>query len=259
MKRKLIALLCALLLTACAIAESVPPAPAPESSAAAQSGGSISFTLNDTQLTLDFDPDPQFSVCRDGYIQSSFYAYGEGDLLYELYVTFPQDIRPGETITPESCMLSADMFSGVYLYISDETTDVCSAATQYLTGAYPQGSGYSITFTTASAEGTAASFAGTLEANLVEVDANFLPTGKINALSGSFSFSMDLGGSAVPPDEGRAAPEATQPPASEAPSRPDQTPDEAPAQPAPTPENNAGQRPPAPPAKLITPANAKKI
>jgi len=264
MKRKLIALLCALLIGACAFAESdVPaPTPAPEAEAAVQAGGSMSANLNGAALTLDFDPDPQFSVCRDGYVQASFYAYGEGDLLYELYVTFPQDVRSGQTVSPANCILSADMISGIYLYISDASSDVCSAATQYLTGPYPENSDYALTFSTVSTEGTFASFTGTLDASLVEVDLNYLPTGAVNSFSGSFAFTMDLGNEISRPDEGRTAPEATQPPA-EATEPPAQAapvlPDEAPSYPYPLPEYPYEQRPPTPPAKLVTPANAQKI
>ena len=257
MKKKLTALLCALLIGACALAEtpSVPaPSPAPEAPSAIQAGGSMSATLNGQTLTLDFDPDPQFSVCRDGYVQASFYAYGEADLLYELYVTFPQNVSAGQSVTAQSSLTAADLFSGVYLYVSDNTSESASAATQYLTGPYPEGSGYELSFSSVSYDGAFAAFAGTLTASLVEIDPYLNPTGTVNEFSGSFSFTMDLGEDAARPDEGHAAPKST-PPASES---PDRAGEDAPS-PAPTPQAPSQQRPPAAPAKLITPANAKKI
>ena len=68
MKRKLTALLCALLIGCSAMAESPAPTPtpAPEIAEAAESTGSMSVTLNDEPLLLEFDPDPQYSICRDG-------------------------------------------------------------------------------------------------------------------------------------------------------------------------------------------------
>ena len=100
MKKTLTALLCAMLICFGAAAESPSPTPTPEPeiAEAAQTGGSMSVTLNAETLTLDFDPDPQYSICRDGFVQASFYAYGAGDLLYELYMTFPQTVQPGEII-----------------------------------------------------------------------------------------------------------------------------------------------------------------
>lgn len=252
MKKKLTALLCAMLIGCGALAESaVPtPTPAPEASEEAQTGGSMSVTLNGEALTLNFDPDPQYSICRDGYIQASFYAYGEGDLLYELYLTFPQDVLSGETLTPDNRMLAADVYSGVYLYVSTASTDVCSAATQYLTGAYPEGSSYALTFDSVAQNGSVSSFAGTLSAKLVEFDQSYTPTGTVNDFSATFGFSMDLSG-------GSALPEPRQPEASEAPSSPDAAPEDE--SPYPLPEGAYKQYPPTPPSQLVTPANAQRI
>ena len=257
MKRKLTALLCAMLIGCGAMAESPAPTPTPEPEIAepAQTAGSMSVTLNGEALNLEFDPDPQYSICRDGYVQASFYAYVGDDLLYELYLTFPQDVQSGTAITPESSLLQADLFSGLYLYVSTSSAETCSAATQYLTGAYPEGSSYAITFSDVSASGTATAFTGTIDAKLVQLDQNYNPTSAIDDFSASFSFSMDL-------DSESAQPEPRQPEASAEPSSPDETPeeespkDEAPYQ---LPDSFYNLYPPTPPSQLITPSNAQKI
>jgi len=263
MKRKLTALLCALLIGCGAMAEAPAPSPTPEIAETIQTAGSMSVTFNDEALTLDFDPDPMYSICRDGYVQSSFYAYGEGDLLYELYMTFPQSVLPGETVTPESSLKQADLFSGLYLYVSTTESETCSAATQFLTGAYPEGSSYSIAFSDISSNGSVSTFTGTVEAKMIELDANYNPTSKINDFSASFTFSMDLGSETAQPEP--RLPESSAEPVFPEPS-PDIPEEKAPENefpknefPYPLPDAYANPYPPTPPSQLITPSNAQKI
>lgn len=260
MKKLLTALLCAALLAGCAFAEAPSaegtPQPSPEASAAPEvrtaDAGGMDASLNGESLRLEFDPDPMYSLCRDGYVQASFYVYGANNALYELYMTFPQDVQPGETLTPENVVLSGDIGTGLMLFVSDDDSDVCSAASQYMTGPYPEGSGYTLSFSEVTVGGTAYTFAGTIDANLVEVDQYYNATSTVNRLSGSFRFTMDLGSAASGAPGTRPTPEATQPPAGEQPKA-----DEAPkAEPTAEPEP---QRPPTPPAQLITPPNAQKI
>lgn len=260
MKRKLTALLCAMLIGCGALAESPAPTPTPEPKIAdsVQAGGSMSVTLNGEAITLQFDPDPLYSICRDGYVQASFYAYAESDLLYELYLTFPQDVRSGETVTPESNLLQADIFSGLYLYVSTSSSETCSAATQYLTGAYPEGSSYAISFNEVSASESVVSFAGMVEAKLVQLDQNYNPTSALDDFSAAFSFSMDL-------DSESIQKEPRQPEASAEPSSPKGAPEEEEApkaeipSPYQLPDAYYNPYPPTPPSQLITPANAQRI
>ncbi len=252
MKRKLTALLCVMLLGCSAMAEaSAPtPTPAPDISEAIQSSGSMSVTLNGETMTMEFDPNPLYSICRDGYVQASFFAYGANDLLYELYLTFPQDVQSGQTISPESSLMQVDILSGLYLYTSTSSSEICSAATQYLTGAYPEGSSYSISFSSVSSEGTVSFFEGTIDAKLIQMDQNYNPTSTIDEFSASFSFSMDLG-------TADAQPEPRQPEASEEPAAPEDAPQDE--FPYPLPEEFKNPYPPTPPSQLITPSNAQKI
>lgn len=272
MKKLLSALLCAMLIGSCAIAEApafptptpevsaepeATPAPeaAPESQPAA--GGSMDFTINGKTIKLDFDPDPEYSICKDGYVQASFYVEDTDGLLYELYVTFPQTVQSGDAVTPENCMLSGDIGSGLMLFVSDDAgMDVCSAATQYMTGPYPEGSSYAISFTSVTSSGTLYTFEGTMNASLVEVDERFYATSTINECSALFSFTMNLGSASAAPDEGRFAPEASKAPSAEVPELPE-LPDSTPGSEA-TPEPSI-QRPPTPPAQLTTPSDARKI
>ncbi len=253
MKRKLTALLCVMLLGCSAMAEAPAPAPTPvpEISEAIQSSGSMSVTLNGETMTMEFDPDPLYSICRDGYVQASFFAYGANDLLYELYLTFPQDVQSGQTISPESSLMQMDILSGLYLYISTSSSEICSAATQYLTGAYPEGSSYSISFGSVSSEGTVSFFEGTIDAKLIQMDQNYNPTSTIDEFSASFSFSMDLGTAG-------AQPEPRQPEASKEPAAPEEETPRA-ESPYPPPEEFKNPYPPTPPSQLITPSNAQKI
>ena len=257
MKRKLTALLCAMLIGCSAMAESpIPtPTPAPEVTENEQSSGSMSVTLNNQALTLEFDPDPQYSICRDGYVQASFYAYGEGDLLYELYMTFPMDVTPDESISPETSLLNADLFSGLYLYTSTSSSEICSAATQYLTGAYPEGSDYTITFTEVSGDRSATTFVGSISAMMVQVDQNYNPTTVTDDFAAEFRFTMNLGNETAQPEPRQ--PESTKAPDQpEASSEPDNPKNESPYQ---LPDAFLNPYPPMPPSKLITPANAQRI
>lgn len=255
MKKKLIALLCALSLLGCARAETAPlPTPAPEAATepAAQTAaeGQMTITLDGAPMTLEFDPDPMFSVCRDGYIQASFFAYDESDLLYELYMTFPQNVQPGGSVTAESSLAGGYIASGLMLYISSSASETCAGATQYLTGPYPTGSSYEIRFDEVTADGTKHTFSGSAEAKLVQIDENYNPTSVVNDFSAEFRFTMNIG-SALP--EASAAPEASLPPSGDSQSEAEEIPGyELPVMPE-------QQRPPTPPAHLVTPANAQKI
>lgn len=266
MKKLLSALLCVILIGCCAFAEApVFPTPSPEvsaettpaPSAAPESklaaGGNMDFTVNGKTLQLDFDPDPEYSICRDGYVQASFYVEDTDGLLYELYVTFPKSVQSGDAVTPDSCMKNGDIGSGLMLFVSDDAgMDVCSAATQYLTGPYPAGSSYGISFTSVIADGSLCTFEGTMNGSLVEVDERFYATSTVNECSGIFSFTMDLG-SAELPKKDRAAPDSDATPTPVVPELPESTPEsEA------TPEPKK-QRPPTPPAQLTTPSDARKI
>lgn len=255
MKRKLTALLIAMMIGCSALAESPAPIPAPEIIEDAQTSGSMSITVNDKPLTLEFDPDPQYSICRDGYVQASFFVYGESGQLYELYMTFPQSVQSGQTVTPQSSLQRADIFSGIYLYTSTDTSETCSAATQFLTGAYPENSNYTLTFDAVSVNNSIASFSGTIQAELVQLDPSYNPTSIVESLNGSFSFSMDLGSAS-------AQPEPRQPESGESPSAPETAPEKDDSEnkiPDSQPEEFDIPYPPTPPKKLITPSNAQKI
>lgn len=253
MKKMLSALLCALLIGLCAFAES-PAAtmPAPQD----PSTGSMDLTLNGETLQLNFDPDPQYSICKDGYIQASFYAETADDLLYELYLTFPQSVSSGEEVTPDSCIKSGNIGCGLMLFISDDAgMDVCSAATQTLTGAYPEGSSYVIRFANVAADASAYTFEGSLEASLVEVDEQFYATSTINVCSASFRFTMETS-AAAPSAEESAAPESSETPSPTQPESsvlPESTPG---SESTPAPKKN---QLPTPPPQLTKPSNARKI
>ncbi len=251
MKKLLAALLCAMMLLSFAHAET------------AGTQGSLSLTINGQAIALDFDPRPEYSQCQNGYVQASFYAYDEANQLYELYVTFPQTAHSGETFMPDNCLTPDRIGTGLMLFISDDAgKDLCSAATQYLTGSYPEGSSYQLKFDTVAPSGSACAYAGSFEATLAEVDSMFRTTGNFNTCSASFEFTMDLGSSAPQADPSPSLqPGATPDPAT--PGLPESTPDPAlPALPEATPEPSAPPQveyPPQPQEKLVTPPDARRI
>lgn len=258
MKKMLSALLCVMLIGFCAFAESpILPTPAPSSAAQEQTAADgMDLTINGETLRLNFDPDPKYSICKDGYVQASFYAETADGLLYELYLTFPQAVKSGETVTPDSCIQSGDLGSGLMLFVSDDAgMDVCSAATQTLAGTYPEGSSYAVRFTSAAANDSVYTFEGDLEASLVEVDERFYATSTINTCSAAFRFTMDV--SAAAQSEGNSvAPESSETPA---PSQPgtSESPNSTPkVDPTPAPKQNLL---PTPPPQLNKPSNVRKI
>lgn len=255
MKKLLIALLCAALgLTASAWAESAPspvfPTPAPDASESpapgfqmpapdaspSQAGGSLRASLNGEPLTLDFDADPLYSTYEGGYVQASFYAYGEADLLYELYVVFPSTVSSGDVIASETAARSGDDQSGLMLFVSDSNSEACSVATQHIGGAFPEGSAYELRFDRVTADGSLYSFTGSLKATLVRVDEQYHSLSETDTLTASFTFTMNLGDASATP-----APDGENPP-------------EEGAMPA-LPFGGV----PTPPASLVAPADARKI
>lgn len=253
MRKLLVVFLCALLFTLpCVHAEQPPvtfPTPAPESTqepAQAPSfqlpaaGDGLNLTIDDIEIKLDFDSDPQYSSCSNGYVQASFFAYDESDVLYELFMVFPDTVTSGSSVTSESCIKAGDEESGLMLFVGD----ACSMATQFKDSAFPSGCSYEIRFSEIRKNGADWTFTGTVEGSLIVIDENYNPLSETDEISGEFRFTMSMDGSAP-------APSAT-PDSSAAP--------DAPAVPMPdaTPEPYAAVVP-TPAAHLVTPANAKKI
>ena len=126
----------------------------------------IRLEIDGKTRTLAFDPSPEYSTVKDGMVQASFFEYDEQyDMLYELYLIFPQDIRAGDDVDVDYS-IENDKECSVVVIVSDTSAD-----TYYISGVmsqhvYPELSQFSMKFD--SADGS--EYAGTLSAELVALD-----------------------------------------------------------------------------------------
>ena len=213
MKRWFAALMCAvLMMTMIALAEdapsTVPPGdeayplpsplieePAPRGDAA--SDGSITLTIDGQSISLAFDPSPQYSSVSGGLIQASYYAYGaDGFTMYELYMIFPDTVKPGMVITPEYAALAGEECS-VVLIVSTNDDELYYSASLMNGSVYPEGSGFSISIDDIQSDGGATACSGRLQATLVALD---MVTGEPVATLAldETPFSFTIGGGSIP-------------------------------------------------------------
>ena len=174
------------------------PAVLAETSDSAESEGSMSITLLDRTLTLDYDPDPDFSNLMGGVIQASFYTESEDGGLYEAYILFPETVKSGDVITTQSSIEAGLAEPGVIVYMTDDTLNLYASACQFSTGAYPAGSQYSIRFDSVVPEGAACSYTGSLEATLIAQDEDYQDLYPVENVSATFSFTFDFGNELEP-------------------------------------------------------------
>lgn len=151
----------------------------------------MTLTVNGETVRLQFDPNPSYSSFTDGYLHASYYAELD-EALYELFMIFPAAVRSGDTISPEACMEGGDESSGFLLFITTKDQDITTLATQDVIGAFPEGSGYAITFCDVDDTDMNTSYTGTLSGTLVDVDSLYNASGATHAIEGSFHFSTAL-------------------------------------------------------------------
>lgn len=223
--KKLLALLICLILSLCPVACAETPESTPDAS--------LTLTLPDRTLTLEYDMDETYSYYDGAYVQPSFFVYDQNadgsETLYEVYLTFPDTVLAGSTVSPETCIQPGSEDSSILLFVTDDTQNVYSVASQANGVPYPAESDYTIHFTEVSVSGTVYTYIGAFEATMVALDENYDFISVYGDISGSFRFSMDLGKVTTPSpyiDEGEAEPQTTAPPA---------------------------------PTKLVTPPDAKRI
>ena len=214
MKKILAALLCELLcLTPVVQAESTNPfslfpTPSPEPDNApptfempaptAPKGGSMRLSVLGQTLTLDFDDDPMYSMLDGGYIQASFYGYDASDVLYELYLLFPDDVSSGSVVTPESSTARGLLDDGIILYVTSDASELYAIAAQDEYGVYPEETAYAITFDEVTRNGSACTFSGSVEATLMALDDNYNALYPVDDLTATFQFTMELESAPVP-------------------------------------------------------------
>mgnify|MGYP007102028392 CR=1 FL=1 len=162
----------------------------------------IRIVLNGVTHTLVYDSTPEYSNVKDGLVQASFYEYDSpSNTLYELFMVFPENVESDSTIDAQYAVDTGDDCS-VVMIVSDDDTE-----TYYVSGimdgkVYPANSDFAMRFDFVTTYGGGTSYAGTLDANLVAVDAN---TGAITGAMkiDSAPFSLLMGGAESPdaPDD----------------------------------------------------------
>lgn len=210
-----------------------------EDSVPAQSNGSLTISLLERTLTLNYDPDPNFSNLMGGVIQASFYTESEDGGLYEAYILFPETVKSGDVVTTQSSIEAGLTDPGVIVYITDDTLNLYASAAQFSTGPYPTDSQYSIRFDSVVPGGNSCTYTGSLEATLIAQDENYQSLYPVENVTATFSFTFDFGNELEPR-------EPSAPPAPELPGNPEL--------PAATPSPYTPNLP-----SLVAPPDAKKI
>ena len=122
-------------------------------------------------------------------MQASFYAYGERDELYELYLVFPEGVQSGTTVSDPADGEN----TAIFLYVTEvDGSGSLAVASQASGMPYPEGSSYSIYFGEVVQTGSARTFSGAFDATLVALDDAFNATSATETVSGAFSFTMDF-------------------------------------------------------------------
>lgn len=159
---------------------------------APSAGGTLMLSIGGEEIALAFDPDPEYSYLEDGLVQASFYAYGERDELYELYLIFPESVEAG-------ALLPGAAGGEAALVLCETEIDGSGffAVAAWADGAAePEGSALSIRFDEADSDGSTRAFSGAFEATLVGLDEQSAAAGFAQAATGSFSFAMNFDSSA---------------------------------------------------------------
>ena len=164
---------------------------------------SVTLDINGEIVALPFDPSPQYSKIEGGTVQASFYAYsGDGSMLYELYLVFPETAMPGDTITPAS---ASD--SSVVLIVTDIKADREEYYFSSGTGCvvFPENSDFSIGIDSVEIANGVSAYSGRIAANLVALDmATGEPVATLSLPEASFTFAI---GQAEPEPEPEPEPE----------------------------------------------------
>ena len=181
-------------------AETLPDAEAP----AGKGSGSLKITIEDEALEMKFDASPTYSSIDNHLLQAAFYTYGvSSGNLYELYLTFPDSVQTGETITPESAVKSA-LDTALMLMISTATEDTLYVASQQSTsGPYPKTSTYTLRFDSVTDNGDTLSYTGAFTADLVSLSTstgNVDKTLHVEDASFEFTIAKSAGGDSEPDD-----------------------------------------------------------
>lgn len=175
--------------------------PSADAGQAAQGSGSLRANINGEALELKFDASPTYSSIEGHLLQAAFYTYGAASgSLYEMFVSFPDSVQAGDSITPEIAITSA-LDTSLVLLISTATEDTFYVATQQSgSGPYPETSSYTLHIDTVTRNGDSVTYTGSFTADMVSYSQK---SGKIDKTlrieNATFEFTM---GSANSKDAG---------------------------------------------------------
>lgn len=152
----------------------------------------IDLTLGEGHVFLEFDSDPEYTSISGGMVQVSFYAYTEDEsALYELYLTFPEDVQPGDVVNPQYAVAAGASDCSVALIYSTQEDENYYLAGQLDIAPYPEGSDYSIAFADIVSQDGGTRYAGTLDATLVMLDLSSGLFGQsLEIVNAPFSFTL---------------------------------------------------------------------
>ena len=144
--------------------------PAPDSSTDStdKGSGSLKANIGGEALELKFDASPTYSSIEGHLLQAAFYTYGaDTGNLYEMFLSFSDSVKAGESLTPEIAMKS-EPNTALILVISTATEDTYYVASQQTTtGPYPSTSNYTLSFDSVTNNGDTTTYVGTFTADLV--------------------------------------------------------------------------------------------
>ena len=151
----------------------------------------IRIDLNGRNLNMDFDASPDYSMVENGMVQASFFTYTDDpEVLYELYLTFPDGVQAGMSITPDYAISNASDCS-VVLIVSDTSNEHYYFSGQIGDAIYPEDTHYDIRFDSVTPSEYGDIYTGTLSATLVAVDmASGKPEDKLAFIDAPFTFTM---------------------------------------------------------------------
>ena len=150
-----------------------PPAQQPDQGAprdGATGVDEIALNVNGETVALGFDTSQEYSSIKFGLVQAAYYGYSaDNATLYELYLIFPDTVRPGMVLTPEYAALANEECS-VVLIVSGNDAELYYSASMMNGTVYPAGSAFSIAIDAVEEAQGGSSYAGSFSATLIALD-----------------------------------------------------------------------------------------
>ena len=211
MKKIICFLLAAALLCSGALAFKGSGYPAWDGASPAKSAACGSF--GGENITLEFDPAPEYSFIADGLATACFFTFDAQEEYYlEFYLMLPEGAAAGDVYTENSELGSG---CSIALYEVAPVGEDFYFAGQMQGLAYPAGACFTMEISSAEKTDSAFSVSGKLSAQLPAVSGNLPAQTLLSIENLSFDFSMPLkgaGSSGKIPGPGAVVPAFTLPP-----------------------------------------------